>query len=260
MPDQLVQYERTDGVVVITLDNPPVNAVSSAVLKALNAAFDRAEQEADARCIIFTGAGDRAFCAGGDLRAESDFGNPDNARAFRQLGRDTLNRIEHCKLPVISALHGYCIGGGTALGWVCDIRLAADNTVFRAADAYLGMLPSWGMGLTRLPRFVGRNRALDILLIGENFDAKTAFDMGLVTKVVPRASLMDEALRIAQRISTASPTAIRATREAVAQNLRRGWDDMVQVEDTLCEMMFAHPDASEGPRAFAEKREPRFRS
>ena len=76
------------------------------------------------------------------------------------------------KLPVVAAIHGYCIGGGTALGWVCDIRLAADNTVFRAADAYLGMLPSWGMGLTRLPRYVGRNRALDILLIGENFGGR----------------------------------------------------------------------------------------
>jgi len=260
MSGQSVQYEVSDRIVTITIDNPPVNAVSSPVLKALNAAFDRAEQEAQARCIIFTGAGERAFCAGGDLRAESDFGTPESSRAFRQLGRQTLNRIEHCKLPVISALHGYCIGGGTALGWVCDIRLAADNTVFRAADAYLGMLPSWGMGLTRLPRFVGRNRALDILLLGENFDAQTAFDMGLVTKVVPRADLMQEARRMAARIATASPTAIRATREAVAENLRRGWDDMVQVEETLCEMMFAHPDAIEGPRAFSEKREARYGS
>ena len=100
---------------------------------------------------------------------------------FRTLGRRTLNRIEACALPVISAMHGCCIGGGTALGWVCDIRLAAENTVFRAGDAYLGMLPSWGMGLTRLPVYVGRNRALDILLIGENFDAKMPKSASLVT-------------------------------------------------------------------------------
>ena len=258
MTGSLVKIEKQDVVITITLDNPPVNAVSTKVITALNLAFDEAERDPDARCIILTGAGERAFCAGGDLREEKDFGDPQAALAFRILGRRTLNRIEACKLPVISAIHGYCIGGGTALGWACDIRLAAENTVFRAADAYLGMLPSWGMGLTRLPRYVGRNRALDILLIGENFDAKTAFDMGLVTRVVKREKLMEEANAIARRIAKASPTAILATRQAVAHNLREGWDEMVRYEEELCKMMFAHPDAHEGPKAFAEKREPRF--
>ena len=257
---ELVKYEKSGHIVTITLDNPPVNAVSTKVLNALGAAFDRAEAEADARVIILAGAGQKAFCAGGDMREEKDFGDPETARAFRTLGRAMLNRIENGRLPVVAAIHGYCIGGGTALGWVCDIRVAAENSVFRAGDAYLGILPSWGMGLTRLPRYVGRNRALDILLIGENFGAREAFEMGLVTKVVPRDKLMDECQRIAQRICKASPTAIRATRQAVAGNLRRSWDDMVKLEIDLCEMMFAHPDAHEGPAAFSEKREPRFKA
>lgn len=256
---ELVLYDRQDQIVTITLNNAPVNAVSTKVLTALNAAFDRAEREDDARVIILAGSGEKAFCAGGDLREEKDFGDPDNARAFRTLGRNTLNRIENGKLPVIAAIHGYCIGGGTALGWICDIRVAADNSVFRAGDAYLGILPSWGMGLTRLPRYVGRNKALDILLLGENFGPKEACEMGLVTKVVPRATLMDECLKMARRICKASPAAIRATRQAVAGNLRRSWDGMVELELELCETMFAHPDAHEGPAAFAEKREPRFR-
>lgn len=260
MSENLVTIEKSQSTLTITLQNPPVNAVSTKVLTALNQALDEAERDRDARCIILTGAGDRAFCAGGDLREEKDFGDPKNALAFRTLGRSTLVRLESCALPVISAIHGYCIGGGTALGWACDIRLAADNTTFRAADAYLGMLPSWGMGLTRLPRYVGRNRALDILLLGENFNAQTAFEMGLVTKVVPRAALMDEAHAMARRIAQASPTAILATRQAVARNVRSSWDEMVAYEEQVCAEMFAHPDAQEGPRAFAEKREPRFRS
>ncbi len=255
---ELVRLEKNGQVITITLDNPPVNAVSTKVLTALNKAFDDAEEDADARCIILAGAGEKAFCAGGDMREEKDFGDPENARAFRTFGRNTLNRIENGKLPVVAAIHGYCIGGGTALGWVCDIRVAAGNSVFRAGDAYLGILPSWGMGLTRLPRYVGRNRALDILLIGENFGAKEAFDMGLVTRVVPRDKLMEECEKIARRICKASPAAIRATRQAVAGNLRLSWDDMVTLEIELCETMFAHPDAHEGPKAFAEKREPRF--
>jgi enoyl-CoA hydratase/carnithine racemase len=255
---ELLKYEKQGQVITITLNNPPVNAVSTKVLNALNKAFDDAENDAEARCIILAGAGEKAFCAGGDMREEKDFGDPETARAFRTLGRSTLNRIENGKLPVIAAIHGYCIGGGTALGWVCDLRVAAENSVFRAGDAYLGILPSWGMGLTRLPRYVGRNRALDILLIGENFGANEAFDMGLVTRVVPRAKLMDECNALARRICKASPTAIRATRQAVAGNLRKSWDDMVRFEIELCDMMFAHPDAHEGPKAFSEKREPRF--
>jgi enoyl-CoA hydratase/carnithine racemase len=258
--DQLVIYEKNRTTITITLNNAPVNAVSTKVLVALNQAFDEAERDKDARCIILTGAGERAFCAGGDLREEKDFGDPANALAFRNLGRKTLNRIEACALPVISAIHGYCIGGGTALGWCCDLRLAADNTTFRAADAYLGMLPSWGMGLTRLPRYVGRNHALDILLLGENFGAQAALDMGLITKIVPRASLMEEANAWADRIAKASPTAILLTRQAVAYNSRETWADMVRYEEELCAQIFAHPDAHEGPKAFGEKREPRFRS
>ncbi|HKQ27511.1 MAG TPA: enoyl-CoA hydratase-related protein [Burkholderiales bacterium] len=255
---ELVRYEKQGQVITITLDNPPVNAVSTKVLNALNKALDEAEKDVEARVIILAGAGEKAFCAGGDMREEKDFGDPKNALAFRTLGRNTLNRIENGRLPVIAAIHGYCIGGGTALGWVCDLRIAAENAVFRAGDAYLGILPSWGMGLTRLPRYVGRNRALDILLIGENFGAKEAFDMGLVTRVVPRAKLMEECNAVARRICKASPTAIRATRQAVAANLRSSWDEMVKLEGELCDMMFAHPDAHEGPKAFSEKREPRF--
>jgi enoyl-CoA hydratase len=116
------------------------------------------------------------------------------------------------------------------------------------------------MGLTRLPRYVGRNRALDILMLGENFGAQEAFEMGLLTKVVPRASLMDQAHAMARRIAKASPTALLLTRQAVAQNVRQSWADMVRIEEELCEQIFAHPDAHEGPLAFAEKREPRFKA
>jgi enoyl-CoA hydratase len=257
---ELVKYGKEGQIITIMLANPPVNAVSTKVLNALNVAFDRAEAEDDARVIIFGGEGEKAFCAGADIREEKDLHDPETARDFRTLGRNTLNRIENGKLPVIAAIHGYCIGGGTALGWVCDLRVAAENSVFRAGDAYLGVLPSWGMGLTRLPKYVGRNKALDILLLGENFGAKEACEMGLVSKVVPREKLMDECVRMAQRICKASPTAIHATREAMAANLRRNWDGMVELELELCDMMFAHPDAHEGFAAFAEKREPKFKS
>lgn len=258
MANPTVHVEAAGPVVTVTIDNPPVNAVSTKVVNLLHEALDKAENMREARVVILTGAGEKAFCAGGDLREEQAFGSPEASRNFRDLGRRTLNRLENFPIPIIAAIHGYCIGGGTAIGWACDIRIAADNSVFRAGDAYIGLVPSWGMGLTRLPRYVGRSRALDILLIGENFDAHKAHELGLVTRVVPRAQLMDEARSVAARIAKASPGAILATRRAVAYNLRHGWDEMVRFEEEICAEVFGHPDAHEGPAAFSEKRDPRF--
>jgi enoyl-CoA hydratase/carnithine racemase len=258
MMESLVRLEKHGAVAKLTLDNPPVNAASSKLMNMLHERFDEIEQDKDIRCVILAGAGEKAFCAGGDLREEKDFGSPEASKAFRALGRKTLDRIEAFPVPIVAAIHGYCIGGGTAIGWACDIRLAADNSVFRAGDAYIGMVPSWGMGLTRLPRYVGRSRALDILLLGENFDAETARDFGLVTRVVKKADLEKEAFAVAERIATASPTAIRATRDAIRFNSRESWKDMVEFEVDICEKVFGHPDAHEGPKAFAEKRRPNF--
>jgi enoyl-CoA hydratase/carnithine racemase len=260
LSDPTVHIARDGAIVTLTLDNPPVNAVSTRLIATLHARLDEIEAMPDVRCVILTGAGERAFCAGADLREEGSLNGADAQRAFREMGRRTLNRIEHFRVPIVAAIHGYCIGGGTAIGWVCDIRVAADNAIFRAGDAYLGLVPSWGMGLTRLPRLVGRNRVLDILLIGENFDAPKAHELGLVTKVVPRAKLMEEAQAIAARISKASPNAILATRKAVAYGLRHDWDDMVRYEEEICDQVFSHPDAQEGPQAFTEKRQPNFKS
>lgn len=258
MTESLIHLEKQGAITILTLDNPPVNAASTKLMNALHARLNEVERDKETRCVILTGAGDRAFCAGGDLREEKDFGSPEASKAFRALGRKTLNRLEAFPIPIVAAIHGFCIGGGTAIGWACDIRIAADNSVFRAGDAYIGMVPSWGMGLTRLPRYVGRNRALDILLLGQDFDAQTAREFGLVTRVVKKEDLAKEAMKIAERIASASPFAIRATRDAIAFNSRESWKDMVDFEIDICEKVFAHPDAHEGPKAFSEKRKPKF--
>lgn len=259
MADDFVLVDRDERIATITLNRPPMNPVSTRLLDALHAALDEVERVPSIRAVILTGAGNRAFCAGADLREESAPKTDADSAAFRAYGRRTLERLENYARPIIAAIHGYCIGGGTAIGWACDIRIAAENAVFRAGDAYLGIVPSWGMGLTRLPRLVGRNRALDLLLLGENFDAKTALELGLVTRVVPTDRLAAEARAVAERLTKASPQAIRAIRRAVNFNVRHTWDEMVRLEEEICREVFAHPDAHEGPRAFMEKREPRFR-
>jgi enoyl-CoA hydratase/carnithine racemase len=254
----LVLTEIDGAIARVTLNDPPMNPVSTRTLDALHAVLDTLEARRAVRCVILTGAGERAFCAGADLRGDSDRQAPGQGKAFRQYGRRTLQRIETFPRPIIAAIHGYCIGGGTAIAWSCDYRLAADNTLFRAGDAYLGIVPSWGMGLTRLPRLVGRNKALDLLLLGEDFPAQEACAIGLVSKVVPRAELMRQAYTVAERIAAASPQAIAAMRKAIAYNLRHAWDSMLAYEEELCESVYQHADAEEGMRAFREKRKPRF--
>lgn len=258
MADPYVLVESAERVATLTLNRPPLNPVSTGLVDALHRALDDVEKDPALRCVVLTGAGEKAFCAGADLNEESRFKDPAAAKAFREYGRSTLHRIENFPKPIVAAIHGYCIGGGTAIGWVCDIRIAAENAVFRAGDAYLGIVPSWGMGLLRLPRLVGRGNALDLLLLGENFGAARAYELGLVSRVVPRPKLMDEARAVAGRIAKGSPQALLAIRKAVAFNLRHGWDEMVRYEEELCAQVFAHPDAHEGPRAFLEKREPSF--
>jgi enoyl-CoA hydratase/carnithine racemase len=258
VPDQLVLIDIAPPIARVTINDPPMNPISTRTLDALHAALDTVEQSPKVLCVILTGAGDRAFSAGADLRQESRLKDPAAGKAFRAYGRRTLERLETFVRPIIAAIHGYCIGGGTALAWSCDYRIAADNTQFRAGDAYLGIVPSWGMGLTRLPRFVGRNTALDMLLLGETFGAQEAHAMRLVSKVVPRAVLGGEAQRVAERIASASPNAILATRKAIAHNLRHSWESMVRFEEELCEEVCNHPDAKEGMQAFFEKRKPHF--
>jgi enoyl-CoA hydratase/carnithine racemase len=226
---------------------------------ALHAAMDRVEEDRGVRAVILAGAGTKAFCAGADLREEKQFRDPEASRAFREYGRRTLARIESFPRPIVAAIHGWCVGGGTALAWACDIRFAADNTVFRAGDAYLGVIPSWGMGLLRLPRIVGRAHALDILLLGEDFGAARAYELGLVTCVVPAADLAAAARKAALRIASASPAAILATRKALRYGERHGFDEMAAYEETLTGEIFSHPDSEEGMAAFLEKRAPRFR-
>src|SRR5579864_9388156 len=186
MADDLVRVERGEQVATLILNRPPFNPMSTKMLDALHRALDQIERERTIRSVIFTGAGERAFCAGADIREESQFKDAATAKGFREYGRRTLDRLEQYPKPIVAAIHGYCIGGGTALAWVCDIRLAADNAVFRAGDAYLGIVPSWGMGLLRLPRLVGRGQALDLLLLGGDFDAARAKELGLVSRVVPK--------------------------------------------------------------------------
>ena len=244
-------------VSTITLNRPPLNLITSHMLRELEEAFDQVAARPETRAVILTGAGSRAFCAGADLRDEAEH-TPASGRKFREAGRHIVDRIETFPKPVVAAVRGWCIGGGTGLAWACDIRVAAAGATFRAGDVYLGMIPTWSLGMVRLVHYIGRNRSLDVLLLGEDLSGERALELGLVSRVVPNEALDEEAARIAERLSSGAPLAMQAIKEGVRAQARDGLDQAAALEERWSRRILGSQDAHEGITAFREKRPAAF--
>lgn len=254
---ETVALTHRGRVSTITLNRPPLNLVTARMLRELEEAFDLLEARTETRAVILTGAGSRAFCAGADLRDEADH-TPETGRKFREAGRRIVERIETFPKPVVAAVRGWCIGGGTGVAWACDIRLAAAGATFRAGDVYLGIIPTWSLGMVRLVHYIGRNRTLDVLLLGEDISAARAFELGLVSRVVPDDALDGEAARIADRLSSGAPLALQAIKDGVRAQARDGLREAAALEERWAQRILASHDAHEGMAAFREKRAAAF--
>ena len=249
-----INVQHGGAVSRVVLDRPPMNAVSTELLEELADAFDVLAKRDETRCIVLTGAGERAFSAGADLKASSAGG--DTPTRFRQLGRALLDNIEVHPKPIVAAIRGWCIGGGFAVAMACDVRVGSSTAKFRTADAYVGVVQSWGMRLTRLVHYIGRNRCMDMLMLGEDIDAEAARNLGLLTSVTPDEAFDAEVERVAQRLASGSPIVFRSIKEAVRAQY---WDSPAAAriaELRWSEISSASDDYKEGRRAFAEKRTP----
>jgi len=250
---ETLKIEHVGGASRITLDRPPVNAVTAQLLEELLQAMDALEARDETRCIVLTGAGTKAFCAGADLSGAG------NNERFRTLGRAALDRIETHPKPVIGALRGWCIGGGFALAMACDVRIASTTAKFRTGDAYIGVVPSWGMSLTRLVHYIGRNRTMDMLILGEDLLAQQAQELGLVTRVVADENFDAEVAQIAARVATGAPITFRAIKETVRAQYWESPPAARELETRWAELNDASQDCREGKTAFREKRAPVFK-
>jgi len=252
-----VASERRDAVALVTIDNPPMNALSAALLEELEAELEELDTDDAVRAIVLRGAGDRAFVAGADikefpaLRESASEGG--SARGIQQVGR----RMDAARTPFVAAIRGYCLGGGLELAMCCDVRICADDATLGQPEIKLGLIPGGG-GTQRLPRLVGHGRAMFLNLTGDFVDAATAYAWGLVEKVVPAAELEDAALAVAGRIASQSPHAVAVLRELarttrdlpLEEGLRREADGFVRC--------LRSEDGAEGVAAFIEKRPPEF--
>ena len=247
-----------DGIALVTVNRPDkLNALNATVIAELDALLRQADGDADVRGLIVTGAGPKAFVAGADI-AELVAVDRASGVAMGERGSRVLRQLEQLRMPVIAAVNGFALGGGCELAMACHIRLASPNARFGLPEVKLGLVPGFG-GTVRLPRLVGRGRALELLLSGGMIDADEAARIGLVNRVVPAASLLDEARGLMRVILANGPVAVRLALQAVDGGLDRDLDAALVLESKLFGDACASEDRGEGTRAFIERRPPVFR-
>lgn len=254
-PSSLVHLERRGPVALVTIDNPPLNLLSVAVKEALGATFAALEGDAAIRAVVLTGAGERAFSAGSDIREFPR--DAERGRAMSELEHAVYERIDRFPRPVIAALQATALGGGLELALSCDVRVAAEDVRLGLPEVRLGVFPSGG-GTQRLPRLIGEGRAKLLMFLGETISAAEAERIGLVERVAPAGQAVSVALELAEQMAQRPAPAVRAINEAVDTGLRAGLAAGFQREVELIAEVFQSADAQEGVRAFLEKRAPRF--
>jgi enoyl-CoA hydratase len=252
-----VLLERDGAVATLTFNRPQVlNALNQRTLQELDHVMAALEADDVVGAIILTGAGDKAFVAGADIN-ELAQQTPVSGRELALAGQAIFTRIERASKPVIAAINGYCLGGGCELALACTFRFAADSAQIGQPEINLGIIPGYG-GSQRLPRLVGRDHAMDLILTGRRVAAPEALAMGLVTRVVPAASLLDEARTFARDLASKAPIARRYCLRAVNDGLEMPLDQGLAFEATLFGLVAATDDMKEGTRAFLEKRKAAF--
>ncbi len=256
MPYSHILYEADDaGVALVTVNRPEKrNALSAAVVAELKDAFERIATDPRVRGVILTGAGEKAFVAGADIN-ELAVLTPVEARAYAMRGQDAFRRIETLGKPTVAAVNGHALGGGLELAMACSVRFASENAQLGQPEVKLGIIPGYG-GTQRLPRLVGRGRALQLLLSGEPVGAAEALRIGLVNAVVPQTELLSYSRAWLLKALANGPLALGLVLEAVDVGLDAGLEQGLRFEASAFGVCAASEDSREGTRAFLDKRRP----
>ncbi len=253
-----VRLDRLDQVLRITVDRPEArNAINSELLSELTEALAESAADPEARAVVITGAGDRAFIAGADIR-EMIRKSPAEGREFARQGHRLTRIIEEMEKPVIAAINGAALGGGCELAIACDVRIASARAVLGQPEVKLGILPGWG-GTVRLARIVGEGMAREMIFSGRVLTAEEAHRIGLVNAVVPHERLPEEGLKLASSMAAAAPIALAYAKRSMNRARALDVESATELETNLFALCFSTEDQREGMGAFIEKRAPIFR-
>lgn len=251
------KIEKRDAVEVWTIDGESRrNALSRAMVKELEEMVKRVSSSREVRAVVLTGAGDKAFCAGADLKERATMSEAD-VRAFLDSLRRTFRAIELSDTVFVAAINGAAFGGGTELALSCDLRVAAPATELGLTEVKLGIIPGGG-GTQRLARLIGPGRAKDLILTGRRVNAAEAFSFGLVNRLAPEGRLLETAYQLASQVVENAPIAVGAAKHAIDEGLALELDEALKLELSKYELVLKTEDRLEGLRAFAEKRPPKF--
>ncbi|HEV8584703.1 MAG TPA: enoyl-CoA hydratase-related protein [Methylomirabilota bacterium] len=254
---EAITYDVADGVATITLNRAEVhNAQNDTMRRELTRCFEGLVTDDTVKVVVITGAGDKAFSAGADIK---EFVAPLVPVQFREHRRRVEYRsiMERCPQPILAAINGFALGGGLELALACDIRVAAANATLGLTEINLAIIPGGG-GTQRLPRLVGRGKALEMILTGARIPAEEALRIGLVERVVPAGEALKAATELARTIAAKAPVALRYAKEAVVKGLELPLADGVRLEGDLSTLLRTTEDRVEGAKAFLEKRAPRW--
>jgi enoyl-CoA hydratase/carnithine racemase len=252
-----VRYEKNGPIAYVTVNRPKVlNALNTPTWTDIRSAFEAAKADPSVLGVILTGAGDKAFIAGADI---SELAHVDafDAEESSRFGQSVLDFIENLGKPVIAAINGFALGGGCETAMACTIRIAAEHAKFGQPEVKLGLLPGGG-GTQRLPRLIGKGRALQLILTGETISAQEAYRVGLVNEVVPAADLIARAEAILKQIAANAPIAVKFSLEAANKGLETSQAEGFALEASYFGICAATEDKKEGTSAFLEKRAPQF--
>lgn len=257
MPYSTLLYDLRDGIAVITVNRPDkLNALNDTVIGELGAAIDAARDDAAVQAVVLTGAGPKAFVAGADISELSSQG-PFEGKERSLRGQAIFRRFEALRKPVVAAVNGFCLGGGCELAMACHLRIASETAKFGQPEVKLGIGPGYG-GTVRLPRLIGRGRAIQLLLTGEMIDAQEAWRIGLVNRVVPADRLLAECEAFLRTVLAQGPLAVRCVLEAVDAGFEMTSQDALLLEANHFGLLSSTADMREGMTAFLEKRRADF--
>jgi len=257
---QYIRTEVADRIAVLTIDHPPVNSFNAQVVTELEEAIDELMAEDDVKAVVITGGGTNAFVAGADIpEIKAQFESTDEAGAseFIERGHRTFLKIETAPKPIIAAINGFCLGGGLELSMACHMRICSDRARLGQPEINLGIIPGWG-GTQRLPRFVGKGKAIEMILTGDMITAQEAYRIGLVNKVVPGGAVLKEAQGLARKIASKSKFPTAAALEAISSGLQVSIEEGLKIEAEQFVILKEKEDPLEGLSAFLEKRQAQF--
>lgn len=249
----LATGQTVEGVALVTLDRPEVlNALDYRTLGELTDALETLDADSDVRCVVITGAGDRAFAAGADIREMAD-ATPVTLTNANNFAR--WERLRRIRVPIIAAVRGFALGGGCELAMACDMVVAADDATFGQPEIKIGIMPGAG-GTQRLTRALGKAKAMEMILTGRNLTAREAYERGLVSQIVAREETLSAALALAGEVAAMPPLAVRAAKESVNRAYELSLEAGLEFERRNFFLLFSSEDQKEGMQAFIEKRKP----